>query len=204
MQHIEALPVWARRSTSSSTTRSNAMYVTPEQIQAVSKAGSEAVLAVATAQFAAFEKLASLNASAVKQAFEDSVSQTRALLGVKDLQELAGLQNSAATPAVERAMAYSKSLYEVVTQANANLTKVAEKQAAEWNENFTSALDKLSKNAPAGSDVAFTAVKSALAAANTAYDSFSKVTRQATELADANIAAASETAKGLNRVKKVA
>ena len=40
------------------------MYVTPEQIQAVSKADSEAVLAVATAQFAAFEKLASLNASA--------------------------------------------------------------------------------------------------------------------------------------------
>ena len=180
------------------------MYVTPEQIQAVSKAGSEAVLAVATAQFAAFEKLASLNASAVNQAFEDAVSQTRALLGVKDLQELAGLQNSAATPAVERAMAYSKSLYEVVSQANANLTKVAEKQASEWNENFTSALDKLSKNAPAGSDVAFTAVKSALAAANTAYDSFSKATRQATELADANIAAASETAKGLSRVKKVA
>jgi hypothetical protein len=56
-------------------------------------------------------------------------------------------------------------------------------------------LDKLAKNAPAGSDVAVAAVKSALAAANTAYDSVSKAARQATELAEANFAAASNAAK---------
>ena len=36
------------------------MYVTPEQIQAAGKANVEALLAVANAQFAAFEKLANL------------------------------------------------------------------------------------------------------------------------------------------------
>ena len=51
-------------------------------------------------------------------------------------------------------------------------------------------LDKYAKNAPAGSDVAIAAVKSALAAANSAYDSFAKVAKQATEIAEANIAAA--------------
>lgn len=180
------------------------MYVTPEQIQAVGKANAETFLAVAAAQFSAFEKLANVNANAIKQVFEDSISQTRALFGAKDVQEFVSLQNAFASPVVERAVAYSKNVYEVASLANVQLAKVAEKQIAEWNDNVTSTLDKLSKNAPAGSDVAFAAMKSALAAANTAYDSFSKVTQQATEMADANIAAASETAQGLARVKKAA
>ena len=62
----------------------------------------------------------------------------------------------------------------------------------------------MSKNAPAGSDVAMAAVKSMLAASNTAYDNFTKVTRQATEIAEANVAAATETVKGLAKAKKAA
>ena len=95
------------------------MYVTPEQIQAAQKANVEALLAVANAQFAAFEKLANINAGAVKSAFEDSIANTRALLGAKDVQEFVTLQNSFAQPAIEKAIAYSKSVYEVATEANA-------------------------------------------------------------------------------------
>jgi phasin family protein len=180
------------------------MYVTPEQIQAANKANVEAFLAVANAQFAAFEKLASIQASAVKSAFEDSIANTRALLGAKDVQEFVGLQNSFAQPAVEKAIAYSKSVYEVATGANAELSKVAERRVAEWNESFGALLDKVSKNAPAGSDVAVAAVKSMLAAANSAYDNLTKVAKQATEIAEANVAAATETARGLSKAKKAA
>jgi hypothetical protein len=70
------------------------------------------------------------------------------------------------------------------------LTKFFEVQAGEFNKNVVGFLDKVAKNAPAGSDVAVAAVKSALAAANSAYDSFAKVAKQATEIAEANIAAA--------------
>ena len=180
------------------------MYVTPEQIQAANKANVETILAVANAQFAAIEKLASLQAGAMKSAFEDSIANTRALLGAKDVQEFVSLQNSFAQPAMEKAIAYSKSVYEVATEANAELSKVAERRVAEWNENFVSLLDKVSKNAPAGSDVAVAAVKSMLAAANSAYDNLSKVTKQATEIAEANVAAATETVKGLAKAKKAA
>jgi len=178
------------------------MYVTPEQIQAANKSNVEAFLAVANAQFAAFEKLANIQASVVKSAFEDSIANTRALLGAKDVQEFVSLQNSFAQPAVEKAMAYSKGVYEVATVANAELSKVAERRVAEWNENFVSLLDKLSKNAPAGSDVAAAAVKSMLAAANSAYDNLTKVAKQATEIAEANVAAATESARGLAKQPK--
>jgi phasin family protein len=181
------------------------MYVTPEQIQAANKANVETLLAVANAQFAAFEKLANIQAGAVKSAFEDSIANTRALLGARDVQEFVTLQNGFAQPAIEKAIAYSKSVYEVATSANAELTKVAERRVAEWNENFATLLDKVSKNAPAGSDVAVAAVKSMLAAANSAYDNLNKVTKQATEIAEANVAAATESVKGFaNKAKKAA
>ena len=180
------------------------MYVTPEQIQAANKTNVETFLAVANAQFAAMEKLATLNATAVRTAFEDSIANTRALLGAKDVQEFVGLQNAFAQPAIEKAIAYSKGVYEVATDTNAELSKVAERRVAEWNENFVSLLDKVSKNAPAGSDVAVAAVKSMLAAANSAYDNLTKVAKQATEIAEANVSAATETVRGLAKAKKAA
>jgi phasin family protein len=180
------------------------MYVTPEQIQSANKATVEALLAVANTQFTALEKLATIQASAVKSAFEESVANTRALLGAKDVQEFVTLQNSFTQPAIEKAIAYSKSVYEIATEANAELSKVTERRVAEWNENFVTLLDKVSKNAPAGSDVAVAAVKSMLAAANSAYDNLSKAAKQATEIAEANVAAATETVKGLAKSKKAA
>ena len=89
------------------------MYVTPDQIQTANKASVEAFLAVANAQFSALEKLANISAGAFKGAFEDSIANTRALLGAKDMQEFVALQNAFAQPAMEKAIAYSKSVYEV-------------------------------------------------------------------------------------------
>jgi phasin family protein len=180
------------------------MYVTPEQIQTANKANVEAILSLAATQFAALEKLANLNANAIKAAFEDSLANTRALLGAKDVQEFVNLQSTLTQPAIEKAIAYSKSAYEVATEANSELSKMAEKRIAEWNENFVSILDKATKNAPAGSDVAVAAVKSMLAAANSAYDNLSKVAKQATEIAEANVTAATDTVRGLSKAKKAA
>lgn len=180
------------------------MYVTPEQIQAAAKANIDAMLSLATSQFAAMEKFANLNANAVKAAFEDTVANARALAGAKDVQELVSLQSTFAQPTIEKAIAYSKSVYEVSTQTNTELTKAAERRVTEWNENFVSMLDKAAKNAPAGSDVAVSAVKQIIAAANSAYDNFNKVAKQATEIAEANVAAASETVKGMTKAKKAA
>jgi hypothetical protein len=95
-------------------------------------------------------------------------------------------------------------VYEVATETSGELSKVAEKRVAEWNENFVTLLDKVSKNAPAGSDVAVAAVKSMLAASNAAYDNLNKVAKQASEIAEANVAAATETVKGLAKSKKAA
>ena len=166
------------------------MYVTPDQVTANSKASVEALLAIANSNFAAIEKLAALNFNATKSVFEDSMSHAKALLNAKDVQELVNLNVAAAQPSLEKFIAYSRSVYELSTQQQGEFTRLCETQAGEFNRSLVGLLDKYAKNAPAGSDVAIAAVKSMLGAATSAYDSFSKATKQATEIAEANIAAA--------------
>lgn len=178
------------------------MYVTPEQVVANNKAGVEAFIGLAHAQFAAFERISALTFNATKSAFEDGVAHTKALMAVKDVQDLVNLNATVAQPAIEKSIAYSRSVYEVATQSQGEVTKLVESQAGEFNKSVVTLLDKVVKNAPAGSDVAVAAVKSALAAANTAYDSMSKAAKQATELAEANFAAATSVAKETTTKRK--
>ncbi|MBI3372074.1 MAG: TIGR01841 family phasin [Betaproteobacteria bacterium] len=171
------------------------LHVTPEQIESVNTAAVDAILSVAAFQFSTIQRLVNLNAITVKAAFEGSIANARALVGAKDLQEFVKLQTTFAQPAIEKAIADSKSMYEVAVQSNADFSQIAQRRVAEWNEKLVSLLDKDGRDAPAGSDVAVTAVKQMIAAANAAYDSFMQAAKQATEIAEANDAAASDSLK---------
>jgi len=177
------------------------MYVTPDQLTGYGKAGFETLFTIARSNFAVYEKLAALNFNAAKGAFEDGLNHSRALLNARDVQEYVSLNTAAAQPALEKLIAYSRGVYELSAGQQAALTRIAEGQAAETSKTIAGLLDRFAKNAPAGSDVAIAAVKSAFGAASTAYDSFTKATRQATEIAEANIAAATAA---VGNVKKAA
>jgi hypothetical protein len=81
---------------------------------------------------------------------------------------------------------------------------VVEAQVSELNKNLTLALDEAVKTAPAGSDLAVNALRSAIAAANTAYDSMTKAAKQAGEITEANIAAATAAVTPKKAAKKAA
>ena len=166
------------------------MYISPEHIAASNKASVETLVGLANTQFATLARLSALNFSTASSAFKESGSYTKSLLGAKDAQEFAALSATAAQPVLDRAIAYSRGVYEIATQTQAELNKLTQAQVGEFNKNIIGYLDTVAKNAPAGSDVAIAAVKSALAVANSAYDGVSRVTKQATELAETNFAAA--------------
>lgn len=173
----------------------NTLNVTPEQVRAATKANLEAVIEFANTQFTAAEKIGNLQAVALKSAFDDALANLRALTAAGDVQEYLKLQASFAQPTFEKAIAYSKGLYEVIGQTNAEMQKLAERRVAEWNDNLVSLVDTTLKNVPA-SDVAMSALKQVIAVGNTAFENLTKVTKQATEIAEANVAAATESAKG--------
>ncbi len=168
------------------------MNAATEQLANANKANVETLLSIANTAFASAERLAALNLNTARAMLEDSVASAKALLAVKDVQQLMAMQSTLAQPAIEKAVAYSRSAYEIATQTQEELTKVVEAQFSEINRNVASALDQAAKNAPAGSDVAVAAVKSAIAAANSAYDSMSKAARQVAEISQANVAAATD------------
>ena len=179
------------------------MITTPENLASANKASVEAFLTLANTAFASSERLAALNLNTARSFLEDGMTSAKALLGAKDLQQLLALQTTLAQTSVEKFVSYSRNVYEIATQTQEEVSKIVESQFAEVNKNVASALDKAAKNAPAGSDVAVAAVKSAIAAANSAYDNISKAAKQVAEIAEANMAAAtSATVKAAGAATK--
>ena len=168
------------------------MFATPEQLAGANKASVETLLTLANTAFASAERLAALNLNTARGILEDAVTNAKTLLGAKDIQELISLQTALAQPAVEKMISYSRSVYEITSKTQEEFSKVMEAQFGEMNKSVAAALDKAAKSAPAGSDVAVAAVKSAIAAANSAFDSMNKAAKQVAEIAEANVAAATD------------
>jgi hypothetical protein len=97
-------------------------------------------------------------------------------------------------PVAEKSAAYSRHLYEIAASTQAEVTKIAEAQMVDAQKKMMSMVDTAMKNAPAGTENATTLVKSAMAAANNAFETVQKAARQAAEVAEANMQAITNTA----------
>jgi phasin family protein len=161
---------------------------------AAQKTQIETLFGLTTKAFESLEKVVELNLTASKAALAESVDHAKAVLSAKDAQELLALQAGLFQPLAEKASAYSRHLYEIANNASTDLGKAYEEQAAEAQRKFLTLVDSASRNAPAGSETAVAVLKSAVAAANTAYDSVQKAVKQATEVAEANYNAVASTA----------
>jgi phasin family protein len=178
------------------------MTLTVEQIVAAQKANAETLFGLTTKAFEGIEKLVSLNLTASHAALTESAEHVQAALSVKDAQELMALQAAMFQPLAEKAAAFSRHVYEISTGVSSEFSKVAEAKTAEMQKGVSTLVETASKNAPAGSDTAVAFVKSAVTAANNAFESVQKAVKQATDVAEANITAATNTA--LNAAKTAA
>ena len=168
--------------------------ITPENIAASSKEVVESMLALTAKSFEGVEKLVELNLQVAKTAMGEVADTTKAAMSVKDAQELLALQAALLQPSAEKAAAYGRHVYDIAAATNAEVTKVAEGQIADAQKKFMTLVDTAVKNAPAGSENAVALVKSAVAAANNAYESVHKASKQAVEVAEANFQAMTSTA----------
>jgi phasin family protein len=140
------------------------------------------------------EKILKLNIATAKAAFAHSVEGATAVASVKDAQELFALPTKYAESSVESVVGYSKSLYEVVSEAQSQYTAMAEEAVAGYTKGLAVWVEKASASAPAGSDVAINAMKSTVAATTAALDQFQKASKQVVSLADASVRAAAANA----------
>lgn len=177
---------------------------TVEQVLASQKANVETLLGLTSKAFEGIEKIVELNLSASKAALAESADTAKAVLSVKDAQELLALQAGLLQPLAEKTAAYSRHLYEIATGSTAELSKTFESQAADAQKQFLGLVETAAKNAPAGSESAVAVMKSTVAAANNALESVQKAVKQATEAAESNFnaVAASATESGKTAAKK--
>jgi phasin family protein len=178
------------------------MNLTPEQIIAANKANLETLMGLTSKAFSGVEQLIELNLAAAKSALSDSQQQTQAALSVKDAQELLALQASLFQPLAEKAVAYNRHLYEIATGTGSEFHGHVEGKVAEAQQAFHAMIDNATKNAPAGSEAAVAAFKTAVSAGNSALETVQKAVKQATEVAETNMK--SMTATALNAGKTAA
>ena len=181
------------------------MYQSPEQLVALNKAGLETAMKFAGVALQGAERILDLQLKAARTAFADSVENAKTIAAVKDLQQLAALKDSMAQPTIERATAYAKSVYDVTTATQAEFGKLVEEQVSEFNKQVVTALDKIVKTAPAGSEVGIAALKSGITAVNSAYDNISKVAKQFADATQSNFEVATKQAvNGAKKARKAA
>lgn len=168
--------------------------LTAEQLLATQKANLDTLFTLSQKAFEGVEKLVELNLQTAKTTLEEVAEHTRAVMSVKDAQEFVALQSSLLQPSAEKAAAYSRHLYDIAASTGSEVGRVAESQAAEAQRKFMTVVDNAVKNAPAGTENAVVLVKSAVAAANNAFDSVQKAAKQAADVAEANFQAITNTA----------
>ena len=170
------------------------MSLTAEQIVASQKAALETLFGLTNKAFEGVEKLVELNVTASRAALTEAAQHTQAVLSVKDAQELLTLQAGLFQPLAEKTASYSRHLYDIASNTAGEFNKALEVQSTEARKSFNALLDNSTKNAPAGSESAVAMVKSAVSAANNAFESVQKAVKQASDMAEANFNAATKTA----------
>lgn len=172
------------------------MNLTPEQIVAANKANLETLVGLTNKAFAGVEQLIELNLAAAKAALADSQHQAHAILSVKDAQQLLGLQASLFQPLADKAVAYNRHLTDIASSTGSDFTQAVEAQVQGAQHAFNELVDTLAKNAPAGSESAVAAFKTAVSAGNNALETVQKAVKQATDLTQAQVRSMSEQVAG--------
>jgi len=178
------------------------MYTATEQFADLNKVNVAQASKLAALALENTEKLVRLNLSAAKIVLEKGVESASEAASVKDVQDLMALRAKYAETGVQTATAYTRSLYEISSEAQAQFTALAEEAWSTYTKDVAAWVGKASKSAPAGSEPAVNAFKSTFAASTAAFDQFQKATKQVVSLADASVRAASENA--LNAQKSAA
>lgn len=170
------------------------MIQVAEQVAAFNRSQLDALLRVAQLAAESVERLADVQFKTAKTVYAEGVSALKQLTAVKDTNELASIATGMARPAWEQATTYAKSIYDVTSTAQAEFASVLEEQVTDFNKNVVVTLDAAMKSAPAGSESAIAAVKSAIHSANTVYETLVKTTKQLATAAEANLAAVAQVA----------
>jgi phasin family protein len=149
-----------------------------DQFSAANEAAINQFSYFAQLSLANIERFTELGLGAARESVEQAEAHAQSLAGAKDVNEVLAISSAAFEPVMKRAYAYSRTAYETAAETNTEVKKAFEKQAAEYNRAAISALEEALKYAPAGSESVVDNVKTAIAAAQSAYNNLASINKQ--------------------------
>jgi phasin family protein len=165
------------------------MAIVANPISELSRTAVETAAKASRISMDSAERTIAVQLEYAKGALQQASLTARAVSQAKDVQELLALRTRIAENALENLMGYSRSLYEVASEAQSEYSRLAEERMASFQQAVTETVEQAVKQSPAGGDVAATAIKSQLAATTAAFDSFTKAAKHLASFADAGVAA---------------
>jgi phasin family protein len=149
-----------------------------DQFTSANEAAIDQFAYFAQLSLANFEKLSTLGLDAARDSVEQATAHAQSLAGARDINEVLAINSAAFEPAVKRAYALSKTAYATATESSEEVKAVFEKHTAEMNRAAIAAVEEAFKYAPQGSEQMVGNVKSALAAAQNAYENAVSMNKQ--------------------------
>lgn len=138
------------------------MIAAAEKFANTSVASLDTMTAVLNVAFNSTARLTALNFSTSRSMLHDGASRASAMLDARNTGEIFTHETALGQSVIDNALAYIRSAYEIATEGHQAILQLVEPQIAEFNREITRDLDKAAKSVPAGSELAFAAVMSAL------------------------------------------
>ena len=173
-----------------------------DQFTAANEAAIEQFSYFAKLSLANVEKFAELGLGAARESVVLATKHAQSLASAKDVNEVFAINSSALEPALKRAYTYSRTAFEAATETNNEVKRVLEKQNAELQRAAIAAIEESMKYAPAGSETVVANVKSAIAAAQSAYDNLAAVNKQIYDTVEKTVEQSVATAQAASKPRR--
>lgn len=160
-----------------------------ETLAAWNQAAYEAAMNYARASLASAEQLLKLNLETTRASLDEAAKATRELLSVNDPHQMVAVRTRLAQTHMQHAATYAQSVYEIVSQTQAQLARLFEEQMGRVAKDMTAGGAGPAQAMP-GADLSNAAMKSTLAATSAMMESLNLASKQFAELSEATMKAA--------------
>ncbi|MBL8482707.1 MAG: phasin family protein, partial [Rhodocyclaceae bacterium] len=167
--------------------------VSPEECAALAEANVESSVSLVNSLMVSVERIVALNLDVGRSVMEEGIARAKAMLAAKDPQALLAV-HAAGQPDVSRLVEYSRTVFDIVTQTQEDISRMIEEKVVEGGKRFTDTLQGSALAAPYPADLALAAMRQAMSGADAAYDNIGKALTQVATLAQSQLAAATRMA----------
>ena len=100
------------------------IYPGPENLSEAQKQNIDAMMKLSQKAFEGIEKMVELQLNAARSSLQETSEKFKALMSVKDAQEMMNVNKDMATPNAEKALAYSRTIYDIASQTSGEVQRL--------------------------------------------------------------------------------